>query len=519
MKSELYSAIWAVAQRGIPGAAAQSGWPGPGAVPLHPATQAVRMGSVTADMAARVPSAATVVTFCAAHLIGFAIAMLVLLGGLQWPATARAAVPATPDIPVVLGPKRTDHVLSELVADQQAVRPGQPLRIGLKLIHDAGWHTYWRNPGDSGLPTLFEPTGPDGTRFGPIVWPMPERLAIGPLANYGYEGEVLLARTVEVPADIAGPVRFEVHAQWLVCREVCIPGEARLGLELPLATGDAAAAPVWSHDQPRFNAAAEHAPDPAQAREADARIASGRLGLLLPAGLDASRAEFFPYFEAVVTPAADQRLLAASSPGGRQQMDLAVADDAVALDSLEPALRAGLLVADGRPIELHLQPLVSAPAPGELIATAQVRQPSPGAGAAAQSTAPGGGSLLSAVRSMAGATGATGAAAPAAPAAAGWAWAGSPAAAGSPPAPAATAAWAPAAAGWAAAPARRRSWRAAHGLPVRPRSVSASPLVRRPNWCCGGPPSSAVHGPDAPVPAGAPVRPWAEAAARDRALR
>ena len=113
--------------------------------------------------------------------------------------------------------------------------PGQPFRIGLRLQHDPHWHTYWRNPGDSGLPTRFDPIGPEGAAYTDIVWPAPRRLAIGDLANYGYEGEVLVSREVTLPASFEGSTaHFEVLAQWLVCKDVCIPGEASLALELPV---------------------------------------------------------------------------------------------------------------------------------------------------------------------------------------------------------------------------------------------------------------------------------------------
>ena len=323
------------------------------------------------------------------------LVLAVVLGA--WP-TAHAAIPATADLPAVLGPHRSDHVVSELVADRRAIRPGEPWRIGLKLRHDPGWHTYWRNPGDSGLATLFEPTGPAGSQFGAITWPRPERLAIGPLANYGYEGDVLLARQVTVPEGVTGPARFEVHAQWLVCREVCIPGEARLALELPVATGpgQAGAEPGWSADHPRFVEALANAPDADAPRLAQARIEAGRLLLDLPEGLAARQAEFFPFFEAVVTPAADQRLYAAG-PTNRQRLELVVADDAPPLDGIDVGVRGGLLVADGRLIDLKLEPASALPTAGDLLAVATVRQPSPGEGGAAQSSSGRSGSLLSAL--------------------------------------------------------------------------------------------------------------------------
>src|SRR5690606_38934225 len=144
------------------------------------------------------------------------------------PATASLLGPG-PAEPARTGPRRVDAVEAELVADVSQAAPGEPFRIGLRLAHDPHWHTYWRNPGDSGLPTRFEPEGPPGASYGDITWPAPSRLAIGDLANYGYEGEIVLARPATLPADFDGKTaRFEVLAQWLVCRDVCIPGEAAL---------------------------------------------------------------------------------------------------------------------------------------------------------------------------------------------------------------------------------------------------------------------------------------------------
>ena len=321
--------------------------------------------------------------------------VLLFLAGAIGATGARAAIPATADLAAVSGPHRGDHVVAELVADRTELRPGEPWRIGLKLRHDPGWHTYWRNPGDSGLPTQFEPGGPEGSRFGPIVWPLPERLAIGPLANYGYEGEVVLAREATVPDGLQGQARFEVHAQWLICREVCIPGEAKLALELPVVAGPSASGPTpWSADRTRFDEARAQAPDPAQARVVAARMDAGHLLLDLPEGLVAERVEFFPYFEGVVVPAADQRLYAAGT-SARQRLDVAVAADAPPLPSLDADLRAGLIVADGKPLEVRLEPVEALAPAGSLVSVASVRQPSPGAGGAAQSSSGRGGLLSS----------------------------------------------------------------------------------------------------------------------------
>lgn len=99
------------------------------------------------------------------------------------------------------GARRVGALEVELVADARQVVPGETFRVGLRLRHDPHWHTYWRNPGDTGFPTRFDLQGPAGTAYSDIVWPVPERLAIGPLANYGYEGETLIYRDVTLPED------------------------------------------------------------------------------------------------------------------------------------------------------------------------------------------------------------------------------------------------------------------------------------------------------------------------------
>src|SRR6266581_2244844 len=93
---------------------------------------------------------------------------------------------------------RTPHVEAELVADQTALVPGQPLTVALRLSMDRGWHSYWQNPGDSGLPTTIAWKLPGGVTAGPILWPAPSELRAGPLMNYGYESEVLLPSGLSV---------------------------------------------------------------------------------------------------------------------------------------------------------------------------------------------------------------------------------------------------------------------------------------------------------------------------------
>ena len=139
---------------------------------------------------------------------------------------------------------RNEQVRVELLAHApQGVQAGQTFWLGLKIEHAPHWHTYWQNPGDSGLPTQLSWQLPGGLQAGDVAWPLPKKIPIGSLANYGYEGTVLLTVPVTVTPQfqppIAGPLRIELQAQWLVCRQECIPQEGRFTLELPVRSATA----------------------------------------------------------------------------------------------------------------------------------------------------------------------------------------------------------------------------------------------------------------------------------------
>lgn len=128
------------------------------------------------------------------------------------------------------------HLHASLLAEQTALVPGRTMLLGLRLEHAPHWHTYWRNPGDSGLPTRLQWTLPRGFRTGAIRWPIPQRLDQGDIHDFGYTGDTLLPIPLQVPDD-AQPgtiAHLEVEAKWLACREQCIPGKARLALDLPI---------------------------------------------------------------------------------------------------------------------------------------------------------------------------------------------------------------------------------------------------------------------------------------------
>ena len=130
-----------------------------------------------------------------------------------------------------------DLVRSSLVAEPVAVAGAQPFTLAVRMEVKPGWHVYWRNPGDSGLPPEVTWTLPAGFNAGAIRWPAPERIPIATLMNYGYEGEVTLLVPVTPPPslDPADPVQIRAKLTYLVCETECVPGSADLALTLPVA--------------------------------------------------------------------------------------------------------------------------------------------------------------------------------------------------------------------------------------------------------------------------------------------
>ncbi len=147
------------------------------------------------------------------------------LGIWSWNSLAHASAPAA---------AATDHARVELLAEHTVVEPGGETWLAVRLSLADGWHTYWKNPGDSGEPTRLDWTLPEGTEVGEIVWPVPERIPFGPFVNFGYHGEPIHLVRLEIAGDwpVGRSIRVDVRARWLVCEEICIPEEADLGIDL-----------------------------------------------------------------------------------------------------------------------------------------------------------------------------------------------------------------------------------------------------------------------------------------------
>lgn len=139
----------------------------------------------------------------------------------------------------------TEQVRAELMAHApQGVEPGKTVWVGLQLTHQPQWHTYWKNSGDSGLPTALQWTLPAGVTAGDIAWPLPHKIPLGTLANYGYEGTVLLPVPLTIgpefkPSVLSPELEIKLKAAWLVCRQECIPEDGEFVLRIPAKSSTA----------------------------------------------------------------------------------------------------------------------------------------------------------------------------------------------------------------------------------------------------------------------------------------
>ena len=227
---------------------------------------------------------------------------------IAWLVLAASALPVQAQ-GVSTGRQSTDRIAAELVPMSAWAAPGSTAVVAIRQDIQPGWHTYGRNPGDSGGPTTLQWRLPSGVKADEIVWPLPQRQRLQGLTNYGYEGEVFLPVPIEVPASVRpGTVlKLAVRATFLVCSaEMCVPDTLDLALDLPVREG---AAPLAGAIGRRIQTVVETAPRPAGIA-AHATLDGGTLKLTATGGplqgLDLSQASFFPFEPEVIDHAAAQ---------------------------------------------------------------------------------------------------------------------------------------------------------------------------------------------------------------------
>jgi len=217
------------------------------------------------------------------------------------PALAQTARPGLLASPAPSAIVSTDQVRAELLVHApQGITPGQPVWLGLQLLHQPDWHTYWKNPGDSGLPTELQWTLPAGVSAGEIAWPTPRKIPLGNLANYGYEGSLLLPVPLTVAADFkSDQLEVRLKASWLVCRKECIPREGEFWLKVPVRGS------LAMHGRAFDTALAARPRDwPAGQGQVEVRDKTIRVSLHgLPTSLQGKALSFFPETGNVIEPA------------------------------------------------------------------------------------------------------------------------------------------------------------------------------------------------------------------------
>ncbi|MER2253074.1 protein-disulfide reductase DsbD domain-containing protein [Methylorubrum podarium] len=203
--------------------------------------------------------------------------------------------------------KAKDLVRAQLVAESEALVAGRTVTLGLHMAMKPGWHVYWRNPGDSGLHPEMAWRLPEGFSVGPVQWPVPERIPVQTLMNFGYEGAVTLLVPLKVPesAKAGETARLAGTLSYLVCEEICIPGSAELSLDLPVAASAEPASGQAALFARARAALPEAAPGPYRTTRAGDRLVL-HLDRADLAGV--TGAAFFPYAEGALDNAAPQDL-------------------------------------------------------------------------------------------------------------------------------------------------------------------------------------------------------------------
>ncbi len=135
-----------------------------------------------------------------------------------------------------------------LVPEVTSIRPGTPFTVAIRFEMDPGWHNYWENAGDSGLPTTIEWDLPEGFRAGEIQWPYPEKIVAYPLVDYGYSDEVALLVEVTPPAVLhpGSSVTLDARVNWLICKEICLPAFTYVASDIPVTDAAPAPDPQWT---------------------------------------------------------------------------------------------------------------------------------------------------------------------------------------------------------------------------------------------------------------------------------
>lgn len=206
-----------------------------------------------------------------------------------------------------------EHLHVQLVAPNQVLPFSQPVNAGLYFKLEPGWHVYWQNAGDSGEPPKISWTLPAGITAGPMQFPAPRRLPLGPLMDFGYENEVLFPFTLTAsPQAKIGQTTLRAHVRWLVCRAVCIPGKA--DLDISRTVGGIASGTLVEPDAGIFQRLGGNLPKtlPAADQSIFQPTATG-FRLQVNTGQPEKQAAFFPADQEIIDNPSPQRVTPTAS--------------------------------------------------------------------------------------------------------------------------------------------------------------------------------------------------------------
>ncbi|HEV2577138.1 MAG TPA: protein-disulfide reductase DsbD domain-containing protein [Acidobacteriaceae bacterium] len=204
------------------------------------------------------------------------------------------------------GPVKAQHLTAEITSLSPQITPGGTQTIGLVLTIEEHWHVYWINAGDSGEPPAIKWTLPKGFTAGPLQFPPPQRLPLGPLMDFGYEDQVAFPITVTAPANAKpGKTHFDAHVTWLVCAQVCLPGKAHLGYDMNVVNGPLPPPPVVG----ALGESIKSLPKPLPSDMSVSAIGDSKhIQLTLKTGSHETDAEFYPFDPEIIENAADQQV-------------------------------------------------------------------------------------------------------------------------------------------------------------------------------------------------------------------
>ena len=230
---------------------------------------------------------------------------------------------------------RENAIQVDLLSETMAPAPGQSFTIAIRMRPDEGWHGYWLNPGEAGLPNRFEWTLPDGVTIGELRYPVPERLSISGIMNYIYHGEYAMLADVTLDESVAPGMALPLRAQgqWLACTdEICVPESGPLAIDLAAGSGEIS-------DAALFDGYRANMPRPLGSEALfEIRGDTLRLGIPFPQSAAVAAPYFFASTDRVLDYSAEQNI---SRNGDMLIVEVAAERDASAAERIEGLIKIG----------------------------------------------------------------------------------------------------------------------------------------------------------------------------------